>query len=407
MNVMEANARLERVVRGQLPALNGGYLAGELTLEELVDLIEFAVTAVIAAVEENGVGGLKLADRERVITTTGFVTGTVERHAQSEGRSTNAGIGLFRGFERMLVTLAGDDLPLRDTARTFWIVNRQLHGDELLTYTADRGERFFNKQVFELDDALSTANAILRTVSHGGALTVEDAYVLRDLPVLVHRYKAAYSDFRRKDENGFPITPEFFTFVFRTFLPAIEVGNETWHGPNAAWLASVFSFDSLFGTATAWYRHYNLDKTKYLTATETATVTADLAGPSVMDTLAAAVRLPAGLASVPAPELANRLAGAGGHAVAAAQAVRTTWLELVKGTRGHETLVRDFLDKPSAGLDETEVARMSVKPGEGTGGGTRDLLADIGEMRKACVSARALVDALRLLGTDDRPAVAA
>ncbi|MDP9404792.1 MAG: hypothetical protein M3P85_16080 [Actinomycetota bacterium] len=333
------------------------------------------------------------------------MTGSVERHAQTEGRPTNAGIGFFTGYERMLVTLAGDELPMRDTARTFWLTNRHVHGNQLLTYTADRGEKFFNQQVCELDDALRAANEILRTVTHGGALTVNDAERLVELPTLVRRYKMAYGEFRRRDADGLRITPEFFTFVFRTFLPAIEIDGETWQGPNAAWLASVFSFDSLFGTATTWYRHYNLDKTKYLTANETATVAADLARPSVIDTLAATIRLPAGLASVPRSELAARLERSGRHVVNAARAVRDTWLEVVRGTKGHETLVRDFLDKPSAKLDEAEVARMAVKPGEGTGGGTSDLLADIGDMRKSCVPARALLEALWLI--DNEPGTGA
>lgn len=397
VNVLEANGRLERVVAGQLPAFNSAYLAGELSLEELVGLIGLAVGGLVAAVLDGGVAGLGLVERERVMTTVGFVTGTVERHAQSEGRPTNTGIEFFPGYVRMLRTLAGMDLPARDTARTFWLTNRRIHGDEILTYTADRGERFFNRQVCKLDAALGEANEVLRVVvGMGGALGTDAAEALAVLPGLVHRYKTAYSDFRRRDDEGLPITPEFFTFILRTFLPAIEIDGQPWYGPNAAWLANVFSFDSLFGTATTWYRHYNLDKSQYLTATETATVAADLAGPSVMDSLAETVGTPAGLASVPAAELAERLQRSGAHVVAAARAVRDAWLELKKGTNGHEGLVRDFLDKPSGDLTDDAKARMAVKPGEGTGGGTRELLADIGEMRKACIPANALVAALRL-----------
>lgn len=79
LSLMDANLRLERVVAGQLPAFNSAYLANELTLEELVELIGYAVVGLVGAVDRRGIGGLTITDRERVMTTLGFITGTVER----------------------------------------------------------------------------------------------------------------------------------------------------------------------------------------------------------------------------------------------------------------------------------------------------------------------------------------
>jgi hypothetical protein len=49
---------------------------------------------------------------------------------------------------------------------------------------------------------------------------------------------------------------------------------------------------------------------------------------------------------------------------------------------------------------------MPVKPNEGTAGGARDLLADIAEMRGACIPANALVASLRMIDADERPMAA-
>lgn len=116
-----------------------------------------------------------------------------------------------------------------------------------------------------------------------------------------------------------------------------------------------------------------------------------------MDTLACSLRLPAGLASVTGDELARRLAEATPAVRAAATAVRDTWLEITKGTNAHQTLVRDWLDKPSTGIDDATREHMAVDPDAGTGGGTRDLLTDIATMRKHSIPGAALRDALHLL----------
>lgn len=399
-DVMASAGVLESVLLERLSGLNGDCLAGRLGLSGLVAALRAPVGEVVEAVGADGVAGLSVADRERVLMVLGFVTGSVERQARAEGLAAGAGVGCFSGYEAALLRLAGSELPVRDTARTFWLVNRSVHGERLLSYTGDRGERFFNWAVCEVDGALGEANGLLREVTAVERISPEGAELLAGLSGLVNRYKAAYAAFRRKDDQGLPITPEFFTTVFRQFLLTVPLGGQTWNGPNAAWLANVFSFDSLFGTAVAWYRRYNLDKVGYLTADEAETVRSDLGGLSVLDVLAASVGLPAGLGSVTGAELASRLVDSRPEVLSAARSVRDAWLVLTQGTKGHQLLVRDWLDKPSAALSEEEIAGLAVKPHLGTGGGTRDLLNDISLMRVQCTNAVVLRDAFRLLDAE-------
>lgn len=395
--VMDANERLEKLVKWRLGAFNDAYLAGTLSLGELIDLIRDPTEELIDAIVEGPLPETA-SERQRVQTTLGFITGTVERHAQTEGFGRNAGISHFPGYARALDLLAGDDLPQRDTATTFWIQNRHLHGGDLLRYTGDKGEIFFNQQVNAVNDAASAANHILRNAASAETIDDSTAEALRSAPALARDYKAAYGAFRRRDENGdLPITPEYFTFTFRTFLPAIDLDGQTWNGPNAAWLPDVFALDALLGTAVHWYKAYARDKTRYLTSLEQQQLDTDLDSPAVMDTLANSLRLPAGLGSVTSDELARRLADAPPAVRAAATAVRDTWFEITKGTNAHQTLVRDWLDKPSAGVDDATREHMAVDPDAGTGGGTRDLLTDIATMRKNNIPAAALRDALHLL----------
>jgi hypothetical protein len=407
-NPRDEVVRLERKIRGLLAAFNDAYMDDAMTFGEFRDLLD-DITSGIPVIADQ-VAALDDDWRIRTMTACGFVLGSVEHHAQVEGLAPGEGLALVCGLTGLLRGLAGTHLPPRDTAMTFWIYNERLHGAEgLLRYTGDRGERHFNHAVNVVYKALDLANTASRALIAGEIEfgTAEGLQAVEALSDAIHDYQRAFHSFRHRDEEGqVPVTPTYFYGRFRVMLPKTVIAGRTWNGPNAAWLPPVFSFDTLLGTAQHWYAEYARSNYDYLSVDERSQVEVDIDSASVLDTLATTLGLPAGLGSVSAAELAARIEAKGEILVATAAVLAETFRTFNKGTRAHLGLVKTHLDDPAKDLTPDQIAKLPVKPDVGTGGGTRDLLGDIAEMRTACVSARALISAVGLLAANPNPEAA-
>jgi hypothetical protein len=372
--------RLRDFIRTKLPATNAAVQRGDLSVVGFRD----AWTDLPAFVDSILTGGSRLPPltRWQMIGTLGFVVGSLERHSQEmENGSPGDGLASVDRLEIALRTLAGDDLPTRDTAVTFWLLNRGAD----LSYTGTDAERFFNEQVNAINDAETNANATMRLIVEDPVILTKDQAA--DLAALLYQealnLKSAYNAFFRKSEAGeYPMPGRFFTIDFRTYLAETRIGATPTKGPNAAWLPAVFSFDALFGTSRNWYERHARETFRYQAATDRDQIVSDFVSGSLLDALIhpAVLDLPGGISSVDAETLAAKFdtLSAGRKIL---QHLSGSHRAIEKSIHAHEQAIAKFLDAVMAELPEEVRAKMAVDPERGTGGGSRKLVYDIGKMR--------------------------
>ena len=184
-------------LRLELPDLNLAVHKGDLPLGQFAHSL--CATEVLDEAARSA-ARLPIDDRLSLIQTFGFLVGSLERHSKEIHRGRPGdGIGLLPGLEQSLKSLAGEDLPPRDTALTFWTMNR----GSALSFTGTAAERFFNEEVNRINDAQTSANTMMREITRDSALFASSGAVdlTEELAVQAEAVRKTYNDLFRK-QNG-------------------------------------------------------------------------------------------------------------------------------------------------------------------------------------------------------------
>lgn len=396
-NVLEWLSRARTWTATELPALNMTLLHDP----ERVGDMATQLRAVMHEIEELPPARLAQLSpplAREVLKVLGFGACSIERHAQARGDEPGAGLALVPGLEDALAAVSTSAaLPPTLGYSGYWTSNTE----HPLTFTGDPQEAYFRDQVVAIDDLHSEAAALLRPIAAGelalgDPATAERLSAAAETQVAVHDRYASFRTVGRAAREHF--TVPFFRDVMRTFLVAFPVHGKTFHGPNAANIASQAAVDYIVGIVEPFYAEHVRERMTYMSEEERARVVADMTAPSILERLLDALDLlPPATLSVSLRELTRRI---------------STKPELVPALTGfarfrkaagaaagaHFGLIVHYLVK-SHGADPS----APVGAAHGTGGRTHEETDRVRRMRQREPVSGALVAALRELRELETP----
>jgi hypothetical protein len=321
----------------------------------------------------------------KLIQSLGFVTGSIERHFQTQQCHPGVGLGFVPSVEDLLVSLSRAAFhPPRDTQHTYWVWNDET---EPLTFTGDAQEAYFNRQVNAVNRLnLHAAEALRPICAMELLVTAPEALdclrlAIDDTREICGRYRSFWAYDPVHDRRN--VEPDFFMERMRTYLVSFPIDGVVWAGPNAANLRSQMWMDYSIGTVNASYPSVVDERLRYLPREEAEALKADVRRPSLMRVFLGQLQMTEDdLAAIPDVQLVQRVADRPRELHEALDVYGELVRVAGQAAGIHWWLIMEYLIKQATRSSHEKLATLAVKPTQGTGGATLDRTERIRDMRR-------------------------
>ena len=291
-------------LRAEMPRLNMRILAKEMDHDILRDQVQYLVDA-FPAIEK-----LTHAHKVQAIQYFGFAVSSIERHSQDRGHPSGQGLARIKGIEPLLLALGEQTgYPPRDTFYTFSTINRP----NSITFSGDSQEELFIDVLNRSSDLLRMAGDLIRPITRG-QMSMDEPQATQALIGATYALEDARQQFLRYMEvvdpqtGQFALSMPFFRDVFRQFTCDWFIGGQEWTGASAADAVEFKKIDYLIGTTNDHFRHYALERMRYLPPHQKAELVDDMQSLSLLDVVILALSLaPQAFASLSETDIAARL----------------------------------------------------------------------------------------------------